>query len=67
MNHAGTNFIHVAVSGWTNMAIRPDGSIAVWGSDSYCLVSRAPKGNGFTSLGLMGFDWKGVGLAIHGP
>jgi hypothetical protein len=80
----GTGFKAISMNYSNGMALHSDGSIAVWGYNGQytvkvkgknvvkygpSLISLAPTGSGFTSLGETGDDdpGAGVGLAIHGP
>jgi hypothetical protein len=79
----GTGYKAIAANGSNDIAIKSDGSIVVWGYNGQyqvkvngkwvtrynpSLISLAPKGTGFTSLGVLGpKPGFGIGLAIHGP
>ena len=79
----GFKAIASANSGYNPMAINSNGAIVVWGYNGQyqvkingkwvtkynpSLISLAPKGTGFTSLGVQAPEGgDGVGLAIHGP
>ena len=62
--HAGTGYKQVSGGTFDGLALRPDGSIAVWGDDTYKVVSEAPTDTGYKAV--VGDDFYGLALRTDG-
>ena len=66
----GNDFMNIYGGQGSSLALRSDGSLAVWGGDYYgsdytCAVTCAPKGSGFVDA-IAGYVFGGLALRANG-